>query len=103
MTVDEIMELVAKRDDAIEEMNRWDVGPAWRTEKVTEVFCDANKALRTALEALVKDAARYKWIKEHCVLGIYQNGNGWDMGIEGVAPDSKRDIDAAIDAAMEKQ
>ncbi len=62
----------------------------------------AEIALRTAIEALAKDAERYRWLKEHCVLGIYQNGNGWDMGIDGVAPDSKRDIDSAVDAAMKE-
>jgi len=72
----------------------------------TELHFGSNSAayayshLSEAIEALMADAARYKWIKEHCVLGIYQNGNGWDMGIDGVAPDSKRDIDSAVDAAM---
>jgi len=61
-TTNEIMELVAKRDDALEEMNRWDVGPAWKVAKVTEVFVGADEALLTAIEALVaeRDALKAK-------------------------------------------
>ncbi len=67
-----------------------------------EDFSEDYTELRTAIEALVADANRYRWIKEHCVLGIYQNGNGWHMSIDGIAPDSKRDIDSAVDAAMKE-
>jgi len=90
-TTDEIMELA----------DVWMVARLQTNQTWSDVDIARNR-LKTAIEALAADAARYNWIKEHCILGIYQNGNGWHMSIDGIAPDSKRDIDSAVDAAMKE-
>ena len=90
-TTDEIMELA----------DVWMVARLQTNQTWSDVDIARNR-VKTAIEALVADANRYRWIKEHCVLGIYQNGNGWHMSIDGIAPDSKRDIDSAVDAAMKE-
>jgi len=90
-TTDEIMELA----------DVWMVARLQTNQTWSDVDIARNR-LKTAIEALVADASRYNWIKEHCILGIYQNGNGWHMSIDGIAPDSKRDIDSAVDAAMKE-
>tara|TARA_R110000868_G_scaffold5762_1_gene33874 strand:- start:580 stop:936 length:357 start_codon:yes stop_codon:yes gene_type:complete len=50
-------------------------------------------------KTLQADADRYRWLKNNCVLGIKQFGLGWSLSTrQGIAPDSLRDVDAAIDA-----
>lgn len=53
---------------------------------------------------MAEDAKRYRWLKENCVLGIKQNGNGWSLNTrQCVAPDCTKELDAAIDDAIEKE
>lgn len=58
-----------------------------------------NVDLHAKVQALQADADRYRWLKNNCVLGIKQFGLGWSLSTrQGIAPDSLRDVDAAIDA-----
>jgi len=58
--------------------------------------------LLTEIKALAADAARWRHIMAVAVLGIRQNGNGWSLHFDGVAPDSMVDVPTAIDAMKEK-
>lgn len=53
-------------------------------------------------EALLKDAARYRWLVNNCGLGIRKNGvHELTIAFYKDMPDSMGDLDAAIDAAKE--
>lgn len=47
-----------------------------------------------------KDAARYRWALDNCLLGIGRNGATWDLQFEGPAPDHIGQVSEAIDEAM---
>jgi hypothetical protein len=50
---------------------------------------------------LAKDAARYRWALDNCLLGIGRNGATWDLQFEGPAPDHIGQVSGAIDEAMQ--
>ena len=61
------------------------------------------RAVVEAVEKLERDAARYRWLMANCALGIKQFGLGWSLNTrQGIAPDSLKDVSAAIDAAMKE-
>ena len=56
-------------------------------------------------DSVQEDAARYRWLAEHCRSTREHWGGRWSIVVEGPAPkshDSEDDLDAAIDAAMNK-
>ena len=62
---------------------------------------DCGRKFEPVNIAVEKDAARYRHLKSESILGIEQNGCGWSLHMpQGIAPDSKLDIDAAVDASM---
>lgn len=89
MTTDEIMALVE----------------AYRTAGGREEHWARQDHLRTAIEALVTDAERYRWLAGYCRSTAEHWGGRWSIVVEGPAPkshDSEDDFDAAIDAARSK-
>ena len=48
-----------------------------------------------------KDAARYRWAIDNCLLGIGRNGATWDLQFEGPSPDHIGQVSDAIDEAMQ--
>ncbi len=63
-----------------------------------------NARLKAEPAAAQVDAKRYRWLKDNCALGIKQNGIGWSLNTrQCVAPDCMKELDAAIDAAMQKE
>lgn len=67
-----------------------------------------RKALRTEIDALVRDAERYRWL---CSYTIIPAPSLWDNGVGFVTPAlprksgamNKQELDTAIDAMQEKQ
>lgn len=57
--------------------------------------------LITRLRQAEKDAARYRWALDNCLLGIGRNGATWDLQFEGPAPDHIGQVSGAIDEAMQ--
>lgn len=88
--------------DAAAELRRLHAENAHQHHMTNSLSADILK-LHAEVEALRADAERYRWLKDHCALGIKQNGTGWSLNTrQCVAPDSMRDVDAAIDAAKER-
>lgn len=63
-----------------------------------------RQELRSAIEALVADAERYRWLaaKSHKDTAYDRYGNGAHWSIGFFAADSRHALDAAIDAARSK-
>lgn len=57
--------------------------------------------LITRLRQAEKDAARYRWALDNCLLGIGRNGATWDLQFEGPSPDHIGQVSDAIDEAMQ--
>lgn len=77
-----------------------DIADEQRTALEDEI--ESLRAQLAAADAVAKDAERYRWLKENCVLGIKQNGIGWSLNTrQCVAPDCMKELDAAIDATMQ--
>lgn len=78
------------------EIRGWD-------EHQMRAYVDADRAARAPADSVQEDAARYRWLAEHCRSTSEHWGGRWSIIIDGPAPkshDSEDDFDAAIDAAM---
>ena len=51
-----------------------------------------NSELIERLRQEEKDAALYRWLMKNSKLGIGRNGKGWDLQIDGPAPDSISEV-----------
>ena len=63
------------------------------------------RAARAQADSVQEDAARYRWLAEHCRSTSEHWGGRWSIIIDGPAPkshDSEDDFDAAVDAARKQ-
>ncbi|HNB45600.1 MAG TPA: hypothetical protein PLL72_15485 [Burkholderiaceae bacterium] len=72
---------------------------------VNDVLARMEKA-RAEHDAMVRDAARYRWLAAHARSTAEHWGGRWSLVIEGPAParnDCEDAIDAAVDEAMKRR
>ncbi len=62
-----------------------------------------NDALRSEVEKLRKDAARYDWFADIAVSGDFERAEKAFACFEFVESCTRQEIDAAIDAAIQKE
>lgn len=87
--------------DLDEEQARMEVMLARRERMALGVTCTEMIELITRLRQAEKDAARYRWLKENCQLGVGRCGVDWELHFDGPAPDNSAMIERHIDEAMQ--
>lgn len=73
-------------------------------QRVNDVLAEMEKR-KAEHDAMVRDAARYRWIAAHARSTAEHRGGRWSLVIDGPAPsrnDCEDALDAAVDAAMKR-